>query len=127
MAEAFLSALAPDRFQAESAGMEPGVLNAIAVEVMKEVGIDISQNETKSVFEKYKKGELFSYVITVCDEASAETCPLFPGLRPHTLHWGFEDPAAFIGTPQEKLKKMRRLRDAIKERVLQFILETANT
>jgi len=70
---------------------------------------------------------LFSYVITVCDEASAETCPLFPGLRPHTLHWGFEDPAAFIGTPQEKLKKMRRLRDAIKERVLQFILETANT
>ncbi len=127
MAEAFLNTLAGDRFQAESAGMEPGVLNPLAVEVMKEVGIDISQNKTKSVFEKYKKGELFSYVITVCDEASAEMCPLFPGLRTHTLHWGFEDPAAFIGAPQEKLEKTRRLRDAIKERVLQFIAETANT
>ena len=127
IAEAFLNAAAPDRFQAESAGMEPGVLNPLAVEVMKEVGIDISQNETKSVFEKYKKGELFSYVITVCDEASAETCPLFPGLRTHTLHWSFEDPAAFAGSPQEKLEKTRRLRDAIKEGVLQFIAETANT
>ena len=127
IAEAFLNTLAGDRFQAESAGMEPGALNPLAVEVMKEVGIDISQNETKSVFEKYKKGELFSYVITVCDEASAEMCPLFPGLRTHTLHWSFEDPAAFAGSPQEKLEKGRRLRDAIKEKVLEFIAQTEKT
>ena len=124
IAEAFLNTLAGDRFQAESAGMERGVLNPLAVEVMKEVGIDISQNKTKSVFEKYKKGELFSYVVTVCDEASAEMCPLFPGLRTHTLHWSFEDPSAFAGSPQEKLEKGRRLRDAIKEKVLEFIAET---
>jgi arsenate reductase len=124
MAEAFLNTLAGDRYQAESAGMEPGALNPLAVEVMKEAGIDISHNKTKSVFEKYKNGELFSYVITVCDEASAEMCPIFPGLRTETIHWSFEDPASFTGTPEEKLEKARLLRDAIKEKVLKFIEET---
>ncbi|MBP7529630.1 MAG: arsenate reductase ArsC [Syntrophorhabdaceae bacterium] len=124
MAEAFLNALAGDRYQAESAGMEPGALNSLAVEVMKEAGIDISHNKTKSVFEKYKNGELFSYVITVCDEASAEMCPIFPGILAQTIHWSFEDPASFTGTPEEKLEKARRLRDAIKEKVLKFVEET---
>ncbi|HBL23021.1 MAG TPA: arsenate reductase ArsC [Deltaproteobacteria bacterium] len=124
MAEAFLNTLAGDRYQAESAGMEPGALNSLAVEVMKEAGIDISHNKTKSVFEKYKNGELFSYVITVCDEASAEMCPIFPGIRTETIHWSFEDPASFMGTPEEKLEKARRLRDAIKEKVLKFVEET---
>lgn len=124
IAEAFLNTLAGDRYQAESAGMEPGALNSLAVEVMKEAGIDISHNKTKSVFEKYKNGELFSYVITVCDEASAEMCPIFPGLRTETIHWSFEDPASFTGTPEEKLERARRLRDAIKEKVLKFIEET---
>lgn len=123
MAEAFLNRLAGDRFHAESAGMEPGVLNPLAVEVMKEEGIDISGNRTKSVFEKYRRGELYSYVVTVCDEASAEACPIFPGLRTHTLHWSFEDPALFTGSFVEKLEKTRRVRDAIKRRVLQFMEE----
>lgn len=121
MAEAFLNNLAGDRFQAESAGMEAGVLNPLAVEVMKEEGIDISRNKIKSVFDKYKRGELFSYVVTVCDEANAQTCPIFPGLRTQTLHWSFEDPAAFEGSQEEKLGKTRRVRDAIKEKVLEFI------
>lgn len=124
MAEAFLNTLAGDRYQAESAGMEPGALNSLAVEVMKEAGIDISHNKTKSVFEKYKNGELFSYVITVCDEASAEMCPIFPGIRTETIHWSFEDPASFTGTPEEKLERARGLRDAIKEKVQKFIEET---
>ena len=123
MAEAFLNRLAGDRFHAESAGMEPGVLNPLAVEVMKEEGIDISGNRTKSVFEKYRRGELYAYVVTVCDEASAEACPIFPGLRTHTLHWSFEDPAWFTGSFVEKLEKTRRVRDAIKRRVLQFMEE----
>ncbi|NLT24149.1 MAG: arsenate reductase ArsC [Syntrophorhabdus sp.] len=123
MAEAFVNRLAGDRFHAESAGMEPGVLNPLAVEVMKEEGIDISGNRTKSVFEKYRRGELYSYVVTVCDEASAEACPIFPGLRTHTLHWSFEDPALFTGSFVEKLEKTRRVRDAIKRRVLQFMEE----
>lgn len=123
MAEAFVNRLAGDRFHAESAGMEPGVLNPLAVEVMKEEGIDISGNRTKSVFEKYRRGELYSYVVTVCDEASAEACPIFPGLRTHTLHWSLEDPASFTGSFVEKLEKTRRVRDAIKRRVLQFMEE----
>ncbi|OPX97112.1 MAG: Arsenate-mycothiol transferase ArsC2 [Syntrophorhabdus sp. PtaB.Bin047] len=123
MAEAFLNRLAGDRFHAESAGMEPGVLNPLAVEVMKEEGIDISGNRTKSVFEKYRRGELYSYVVTVCDEASAEACPIFPGLRTDTLHWSFEDPGSFTGSPEERLEKTRRVRDAIKRKVLQFMEE----
>ena len=119
MAEGFLNNIAGDRFQAESAGMEPGTLNPLAVEVMKEAGIDISRNKTKSVFEKYNNGELFSYVITVC--AEAETCPIFPGLRMETLHWHFEDPATFTGTHEEKMAKTRRVRDAIREKVAGFI------
>ena len=124
MAEAFLNTLAGDRFHAESAGMEPGVLNPLAVEVMKEAGLDISENATKSVFDKYKKGELYPYVVTVCDEASAQMCPIFPGLRAHTLHWSFEDPSAFTGTPEEKLEKARLLRDNIKKKVQEFIAAT---
>jgi arsenate reductase len=90
---------------------------------MQEEGIDISGNETKSVFDKYRKGERYSYVVTVCDEASSETCPIFPGLRTHTLHWSFEDPASFTGSFVEKLEKTRRVRDAIKRKVLQFMEE----
>lgn len=124
MAEAFLNALAPDRFHAESAGMEPGDINPLAVEVMKETGIDISENKTKSVFDKYKKGELFSYVISVCDEAAAQRCPIFPGLKTRMLNWSLEDPAGFTGSQEEKLEKTRRVRDAIKDKVLAFIEET---
>jgi arsenate reductase len=68
MAEAYLNELAGDRFIAESAGIEPGVLNQLVVESMKEDGIDISGNMTKSVFDFYKHGKLFNYVITVCDK-----------------------------------------------------------
>ena len=77
MAEAFLNHLAGDRFEAESAGLEPGDLNPLAVEVMREVGIDISGNQTKSVFQFYKENRLYKYVVAVCDEA-AQTCSIFP-------------------------------------------------
>jgi arsenate reductase len=117
MAEAFLNALAGDRFEAHSAGLEPGVLNPLAVAVMKEIGIDISQKQTKSVFDLFKKGELFSYVVTVCDAASAETCPIFPGLVTKTIHWSFEDPASFTGAHEERLEQTRKVRDAIKNKI----------
>jgi len=121
MAEAFLNHMAPERFEAKSAGLEPGQLNPLAVDVMKEVGIDISKNKTKSVFDLFKRGELFSYVITVCDEASAEQCPVFPGLLTKTIHWSFEDPSAFTGTYEEKLEKTRKVRDAIKEKINKWL------
>ncbi len=120
MAEAFLNALAGDRFEVSSAGLEPGQLNPLAVEVMKEAGIDISRNATKSVFEVYKSGALFKYVIAVCDAEAAQRCPTFPGIT-RTLLWSFPDPASFTGTRGEKLARTREVRDAIKARVEKFI------
>ena len=75
MAEAWLNTLYGDRFEAKSAGLEPGTLNPLVVGAMDEVGIDISRNRTKSVYDFFKRGDLFSWVITVCDEASRRTLP----------------------------------------------------
>jgi arsenate reductase (thioredoxin) len=120
MAEAFLNSLAGGRFEAKSAGLEPGKLNPVAVEVMREIGIDISGNKTKSVFDFYKKGEKFDYVVTVCDAAASERCPVFPGAR-KTMHWGFPDPSGLTGTNEEKLQKTREIRDLIKKKIEGFI------
>jgi arsenate reductase (thioredoxin) len=113
MAEAWLNHLCGDLFEAESAGLEPGKLNPLAVEVMKEVGIDISHKKPRSVFDLVKAGRLFSYVVTVCDETSAERCPVFLGITKR-LHWSFPDPATVTGTTEEKLEKVRKIRDEIK-------------
>ncbi len=120
MAEAFVNLLGGGKVVAQSAGLEPGILNPLVVEVIKEIGIDISKNETKSVFDFYKKGCLFSYVITVCDQTSGERCPVFPGMT-ERLHWSFEDPSAFTGTHEEKLVATRQVRDAIKTRVGEWL------
>jgi len=122
MAEAFLKQIGGDKFQVESAGLEPGKLNPLVVEVLKEINIDISGNTTKSVFDFFKQGKIFNYVITVCDETSGEKCPLFPG-NVTRLHWGFDDPSSFQGTNDEKLEKTRIVRDKIKTRIEQFIQE----
>lgn len=117
MAEAFLKDLAGDRFEVMSAGLEPGSLNPLAVKVMKDIGIDISKNQSKSAFDLFNQGKLFSYVISVCDAASAELCPLFPGLLTAQIHWSFPDPSAFIGTYDEKLEQTRQVRDAIRDKI----------
>jgi arsenate reductase (thioredoxin) len=114
MAEAFLNSYAGDRFSAKSAGIEPGKLNKIVVAAMKEEGIDISKNKTKSV-DNFLDKEI-DYIITVCDETSAEKCPFFPGGR-HRMHWGFKDPSALHGTPEEILADTRKIRDEIKTKV----------
>jgi arsenate reductase len=116
MAEAFLNDICGDHFEAHSAGLEPGTLNPMAVEAMREIGIDISQNQTQAVFDVFKSGELFAYVITVCDETSAESCPIFPGVTTR-LHWSFPDPAALEGTREERLAGTREIRDQIRERI----------
>ena len=120
MAEAFLRQMAGDRFEAQSAGLEPGALNPLAVETMAEVDIDISANQTKSVFDLFKNGDMFNYVITVCDGANAERCPIFPGIT-QRLHWSFADPSALEGTHEEKLEAVRRIRDEIKAAVELFV------
>ena len=116
MAEAFLNSLFPDSYEAYSAGTQPGRLNPYVVKAMKEVGIDISGNLTKSVFEF--KGHGFDYVITVCDQAK-ETCPYFPGARQY-IHRNFEDPSTFRGSDEEIMEKVRKTRDEIKN----WIIET---
>lgn len=120
MAEAFLNKIAGDRFEAYSAGLEPGNLNPLVVEVMKEAGIDISGNKAKSVFDFYKKGPFFSYVITVCDQASGERCPIFPGALKQ-FHMGFDDPAGFMGTKEERLAKTRVVRDQIEAKLKEWV------
>ncbi len=116
MAEAFLNQICKEEFEALSAGLEPGKLNPIVVAAMREVGIDISKNQTKAAWDFVKSGGIFSYVITVCDEASAERCPIFPGVTTR-LHWSFPDPSGFPGTHEEKLARTREVRDAIRSRV----------
>ena len=117
MAEAWLNQICGDFFAAESAGLEPGTLNPLVVEAMQEVGIDISKKETRAVFDVFKSGKLFSYVITVCDETSAERCPIFPGVAKR-LHWSFRDPSALTGTHEEKkLVEVREIRDEIREKI----------
>ena len=116
MAEAILNQMCGDCIEAHSAGLEPGKLNPIVVEAMREAGLDISGNQTKSVSEMLKSGKTFDYIITVCDEASAERCPVFPG-GGKRLHWGFSDPSSFAGTHEEKMLKTREVRNAIQARL----------
>ena len=120
MAEAFLNTLAGERFYAESAGFEPGILNPYVIEVMKEVGIDISNNKIDSVFDFYKEGRIYRYVIEVCDASKAEKCPIFPGLT-NRLNWSFPNPADIKGTEEEIISATRIVRDHIKVEVEKFI------
>ena len=126
MAEAFLNQICGREFEAHSAGLEAGKLNPVVVEVMKEIGIDISQNQTKAVSDFLKTTQSFAYVITVCDEASAERCPVFPGIT-QRLHWSFPDPSSLPGTLEEKLAATRKIRDAIKVRIEDWCAETCAT
>jgi arsenate reductase (thioredoxin) len=119
MAEAFLNQMCPQDFVAESAGLEPGSLNPLAVAAMGEIGVDISSKQTKGVFDLFAAGRLFSFVITVCDEAGAERCPIFPG-HARRLHWSFPDPAALQGSWDERLAQTRLIRDQIRARIAQW-------
>ena len=116
MAEAFLNHLCGDKFEAESAGLQPGTLNPIVVETMAEAGIDISKNGTQAVFDVWQSGRVFAYVITVCSEADAEACPVFPGVAKR-LHWPFDDPSRFSGDHAAKLEQTRKVRDAIRAKI----------
>jgi arsenate reductase len=123
MAEAFLKKYGGDRFEAESAGLEPGKLNPVVVEVMKESGIDISGNKTQSVQSLLDKGNKYDYVFTVCDETQAERCPVFPG-GGKRIHIGFPDPSSFQGSHEEKLAGTREVRDMIESKIKEWIISS---
>lgn len=116
MAEALLSRQCGEFFNAESAGLEPGRLNSLAVAAMQEIGIDISKKKTRSVADVLRSGANFDCVITVCDEGSAAGCPVFPG-GGQRLHWSFPDPSAFTGSEEGRLERTREVRDLIANRI----------
>jgi arsenate reductase (thioredoxin) len=122
MAEAWLNHTCGEMFEAESAGLEPGTLNPLVVEAMAEVGMDISKKKTQAVFDVFKSGKLFTYVITVCDETSAERCPIFPGVATR-LHWSFPDPSTLAGSHREKLVRIREIQDEIRSKVEEWCEE----
>jgi arsenate reductase len=122
MAAALLNKTCGEFFQAQSAGLEPGMINPLAVEAMREMGVDISQNQTQSVFDVFISGELFAYAVTVCDESEAAGCPIFAGVTKR-LHWSFPDPSAFIGTHEERLDRTREIRDQIRAKIDSFCEE----
>jgi arsenate reductase (thioredoxin) len=120
MAEGLLRAMAGERFEVASAGVAPSSVRPEAIEVMREIGIDISSHRSKSVDEF--TNEQFDYVITVCDNAR-EHCPIFPG-HATLIHWSFDDPAATEGDETARLKVFRRVRDEIKARLTGFMEST---
>ena len=111
MAEGLLRHDASDRLDVESAGTKATFVRPEAITVMKELGIDISAHRSKNVDEF--TGQAFDYVITVCDNAR-ETCPVFFG-KAQRLHHDFEDPAAMVGSEEERLAAFRRVRDQLRE------------
>lgn len=126
MAEAFLKEFGEGRFEVESAGLEPGKLNPYVVRAMAEVGIDISNKPTRSVFDLFEAKKVFQVVVTVCSKEAAERCPIFPGLS-EKLHWPFEDPSGMRGSDLEIMEGVRRVRDQIMDAVLAFITERKGT
>jgi arsenate reductase (thioredoxin) len=121
MAEGFTRALSHDSLIAASAGLEADAINPFALDVMQEVGIDISTQESKPVRDFLK--EHFSFVITVSDMAT-ERSPIFP-FTPHLMHWDLPDPIRGNASPEEQKQALRRVRDAIQVKVEGFLADTA--
>jgi arsenate reductase len=122
MAEALLRQLGGAAFQGESAGFEPRPVLPPAVAAMDAIGIDISGAQSKAVFDLYRAGRIFDYVVTVCDEATAEQCPIFPGVC-QRLHWTFPDPSVATGTSDERTGIAADVRDLIKAKIEAWLKE----
>lgn len=117
MAEGLLRAMAGDGFEVFSAGTEETRVHPLAIEAMREIGIDISGHRSKTLDEF--AGRQFDYVVTVCDRAN-ESCPIFPGAT-ERIHWSFDDPSAATGTDAERLRVFGQIRDAIQQRLRTFL------
>jgi len=122
MAEAFLKKHHAAGYEVESAGLEPGVLNPYVVRAMAELGVDISGNSTKSVFDLAKAGKTYDLVVTVCSKEAAGRCPVFPGLS-KKIHWPFDDPSGFKGSDDEIMDGVRGVRDEIETAVIKLAAE----
>jgi arsenate reductase len=123
MAEGLVNHFLADRWEAFSAGTAPsGYVHPLAVEVMDEIGIDISAGYSKPV-DKFRDVE-FDLVVTVCDDA-AENCPLWLGSG-NVHHIGFPDPAKATGSEEERLQVFRQVRDGLRQKVMHALDEMKN-
>ena len=121
MAEAFLRKYGGEYFEAHSAGLEPKGLHPLTTKVMNEVGIDVSNQESKGV-DTYLGKTLFQYLITVCDDADKNCPTIWPGVNTR-MHWSFQDPARFEGSEEEKLARFREIRDLIEKKIKAWLAE----
>ena len=117
MAEGLLRSMAGARFEVASAGTEKTRVNPLAIQAMREIGIDIGSHESKTL--DGHLGQSWDFVITVCDDAN-ESCPVFPGASDR-LHWSFADPSRSTGTDEERLQTFRRVRDEISARIRSWL------
>ena len=120
MAEGLLRDMAGDKFEVVSAGVAPSHVRPEAIEVMREIGIDISGHRSKSIDEF--SDQKFDYIITVCDNANQQ-CPMFPG-KSERIHWGIDDPAAVTGDLKSRLAAFRSARDELRDRLQSLITIT---
>ena len=118
IAEAYLKEMGGEHFLVESAGFDPGPINPDVIRVLQEEGIDISHKTSQKVFDLFKQGKIFDFVITVCEQEEGQ-CPVFPGVT-HRLHLPFPDPAQVTGDEAERLAAIRSIRDQIKEKISEF-------
>jgi arsenate reductase len=121
MAEGLLRHLAGDRFEVESAGTEATRVHPLAIQAMREKGIDLTGHASKTL-DRFVDAR-WDFVITVCDSAN-ERCPVFPGAAAR-VHWSFDDPSATTGTEQARLAAFRRVRDEIAVRLTAWLEEVA--
>lgn len=127
MAEALLRELGAGRFEVTSAGFEPRELNPLAVEALTDVGLALPSTDAQpSVFELFKAGRHFHYVIGVCDEEHGQKCPLFPGVTKR-LYWSFPDPATFTGSHAEKLARVIEVREALRAKLEAWLATLPST
>ncbi|MBN1786610.1 MAG: arsenate reductase ArsC [Candidatus Methanofastidiosa archaeon] len=121
MAEELLRLHGGDRFSVESAGYEPvEKVHPLVVEAMREKGVDLENKGTQSVFDAFKDGKAYDYVVTVCEECLQQGCPFFP-YEKEFLRWSFIDPTKLEGSHEERLEGTRKVRDLIDEKILEFI------
>ncbi len=127
MAQALLNKMCGDTLEACSAGITAGELNPVAVQAMDEIGIDISHHKPEAVFELYKHGYTFQYIISLCDQAAGERCPTVPGFAKR-IDWNFEDPALVSDAlpPKDRLTRMRSVRDQIQAAISEWCLEVCH-
>lgn len=116
MAAALMNRICGDVVEAQSAGLEPGTLNPFAVAALREQGIEIGAYQPRAVADVIASGQSFDIVVTVCDESSAQRCPMVPGAATR-LHWGFPDPSALGGTDDQRLRGTCAIRDQIEAKI----------